>query len=68
MTGVWRKLKYEELHNLKSSPNMIIEWNLKGSDEGVQHSESLGLWTLSIVLNSNYLENITFRKLDLFPF
>jgi hypothetical protein len=40
--------------------------NLMGSDGGVKHSESLGLWTLSIVRNSK-LENTTFRKLDLFP-
>jgi hypothetical protein len=26
--------------------------NLKGSDDGVFHSESLGIWTLSIVRNS----------------
>jgi hypothetical protein len=36
-------------------------------NDGVQHSESLGLWTLSIVRSSKYLENTTFRKLDLFP-
>jgi hypothetical protein len=28
--------------------------NLKGSDDGVQHSESLGFWTLSIVQVSKY--------------
>jgi hypothetical protein len=28
--------------------------NLKGSDDGVQHSELLGLWTLSIFLNTKY--------------
>jgi hypothetical protein len=31
-------------------------------------TQLLGLWTLSIVLNSKHLENSTFRKLDLFPF
>jgi hypothetical protein len=30
-------------------------------------SESLGLWALPIVRNSNELENTTFQKLDLFP-
>jgi hypothetical protein len=30
-------------------------------------SESLGLWALTIVRNSNKLENTTFRKLDLVP-
>jgi hypothetical protein len=38
-----------------------------GSDDGVQHSELLSFWTLSIVQYSNKLENTTFRKLDLFP-
>jgi hypothetical protein len=41
--------------------------NLCGYGDGVQQSESLGLRTLSIVRNSNKLENIMFRKLDLFP-
>jgi hypothetical protein len=31
------------------------------------HSESLGLWTLSIVRHSKKLKNIKFRKQDLFP-
>jgi hypothetical protein len=33
-----------------------------------EYSESLGLWTLSIVRNSKLLENTTFGKLDLFPY
>jgi hypothetical protein len=40
---------------------------LMGSDDGVQHSELLSFWTLSIVQCSKKLENTTFRKLDLFP-
>jgi hypothetical protein len=35
-----------------------------GSDDGVQHSELLSFWTLSIVQYSKKLENTTFRKLD----
>jgi hypothetical protein len=31
------------------------------------HSESSGFFTLSIVLNSKYIEITMFRKLDLFP-
>jgi hypothetical protein len=46
---------------------MDINWNLKGSDIDVRHSESLGLWTSSIIRNYKYLESTTFRKLDLFP-
>jgi hypothetical protein len=38
-----------------------------GSDDGVQHSELLSFWTLSIVQYYKKLENATFRKLDLFP-
>jgi hypothetical protein len=30
-------------------------------------SESLGLWTLSIIRDSEEVENATFRKLDFFP-
>jgi hypothetical protein len=30
-------------------------------------TETLDFWTLSIVQNSNQLENTTFQKLDLFP-
>jgi hypothetical protein len=41
--------------------------DVKGSNDGVYHSESLGLWTLSIVLNSKHVENTIFRKFDLFP-
>jgi hypothetical protein len=37
------------------------------SDDGVQHSELLSFWTLSIVQYSKKLENTTFWKLDLFP-
>jgi hypothetical protein len=34
---------------------------MNGSGDGVQHSESLDFWTLSIVRNSKYiLENTTF--------
>jgi hypothetical protein len=33
----------------------------------MNHSESLGLCTLSIIRNSKLLENTRFRKLDLFP-
>jgi hypothetical protein len=41
----------------------------KGSEDGLLHSESVGLWTMSIVRNSKWLEKKTmFRKLDLFPF
>jgi hypothetical protein len=32
-----------------------------------KNSKSLGLWTSSIIQNSNQLEKTTFRKLDLFP-
>jgi hypothetical protein len=39
--------------------NKIVE----GSDDG---SGLLGSWTSSIVWYSNKLENMTFRKLDLF--
>jgi hypothetical protein len=38
-----------------------------GSDDGVQHSELLSFWTLSIVQYSKKLKSTTFRKLDLFP-
>jgi hypothetical protein len=31
-----------------------LQWNLKSSDDGVQHSESLGFCTSSIVRNSKY--------------
>jgi hypothetical protein len=31
------------------------------------YSESLSLWTSSIVRNCTYLENTTYGKLDLFP-
>jgi hypothetical protein len=48
--------------------NTTENWlNLKGPDDDVQHSESLGLWTLSIVQISKYLENAMFQKLDLCP-
>jgi hypothetical protein len=40
---------------------------LKGSDNGVKHSESLGLRTFSGIWNSNELEKPLFQKLDLFP-
>jgi hypothetical protein len=40
--------------------------NLKGSDNGVQCSESLCFWMLCIIWNFNELEK-TFWKLDLFP-
>jgi hypothetical protein len=39
-------------------------YNLRTSDDGVEHSELLGLWTLSGILNNyktNYLE---FRTMD----
>jgi hypothetical protein len=36
----------------KTEYNSIL--NRKGSDDGVQHSELLGSWTLSIVRNSIY--------------
>jgi hypothetical protein len=35
-----------------------IKENLRGSDDGVYQSKSLGLWTLSIVWNSKSLGNI----------
>jgi hypothetical protein len=44
-----------------------IKVKLKGSDSGVQLTESLDLRTLSIVRNCNKLKNATFRKLGLFP-
>jgi hypothetical protein len=40
-------------------------YNLNVSDDGVQHSESLGFWTLSVVRNSKYY-NTAFLKPDLF--
>jgi hypothetical protein len=43
----------------------LKERNLKGSDDCVQHSESLCLWTLSNVRNSKELENTTLWKMDL---
>jgi hypothetical protein len=33
---------------------LLVMIYLNGSGSGVQHSESLGLWTLSIVRNSKY--------------
>jgi hypothetical protein len=36
-----------------------------GSDDGVQHSELIGFWPLSIVRYSKKLENTAFRKLDI---
>jgi hypothetical protein len=37
-------------------------------DHKIQNSEILGFFNLSIVrYSSNYLDNTTFRKLDLFP-
>jgi hypothetical protein len=41
---------------------------LKASDDGVQHSESLGFGTSSVVRNFKYLENAMFRNLNIFPF
>jgi hypothetical protein len=37
------------------------KWNLKGSDDDVDHTESLVFWTLSIVRNSIWLEKRRFR-------
>jgi hypothetical protein len=37
---------------LVTRTNMQLLMNLKGSDDGVWHSELPGFWTLSIVLNS----------------
>jgi hypothetical protein len=31
-----------------------ITYNLKGSDDGVKHSDLLGFWALPIVCNSKY--------------
>jgi hypothetical protein len=54
--------------SLLSSLHLIdYKQNLKASDDGVLHSEPLCLWTLSIVRNSKYYKNTTFRKLDLLP-
>jgi hypothetical protein len=42
----------------------ISNSNLKDSDNGVGHSESLGLWALSIVRIFKQLEKTTFQKLE----
>jgi hypothetical protein len=38
----------------ESTTLQVTVFNLNGSDNCVQHTESLGLWTLSILRISNY--------------
>jgi hypothetical protein len=45
--------------------NLHVE--LKSTNDGVQHSEPLGLRTLSIVQNFKYYKNTMFLELNLFP-
>jgi hypothetical protein len=48
---------------LRKEKTDLIKQNLQGSNDRVQHSESLGSWTW----NSKYLEKTTFLKINLFP-
>jgi hypothetical protein len=34
----------------------LIQQHVKGSDDSAQHSETLSLWILSIVLNSEWID------------
>jgi hypothetical protein len=34
--------------------NKLFSWNVKGAEDGLQHSDLLGFWTLSIVWNCKH--------------
>jgi hypothetical protein len=53
-SNLWHAPVYRNPYSILTIHNLTIQRNPKGSDDGVQHSESLGFWTLAIARNSEY--------------